>query len=244
MIEIIFIIILFIFVLSGIFTFLIQKKRIQLQHQQIASAKKIIEAEETEKAKIGRDLHDLTGQMFTGLSGHIENTEFPDPQSKHTTLKIVKEIRETVRELSHRMNISWLERFTLEKTIRGLCEDMKKMTHLNLEYNAPDEFPLMPMETKIHIFRIVQELLSNAVKYAADAKIILEISFVDSTFTLEYSDDGPGFIKDKDFRNGVGLSNLSERIKLVNGKMETDTNPGFGTYYLIKIPLPKDKIAD
>jgi signal transduction histidine kinase len=142
------------------------------------------------------------------------------------------------------MNISWLERFTLEKTIRGLCEDMKKMTHLNLEYNAPDEFPLMPMETKIHIFRIVQELLSNAVKYAADAKIILEISFVDSTFTLEYSDDGPGFIKDKDFRNGVGLSNLSERIKLVNGKMETDTNPGFGTYYLIKIPLPKDKIAD
>ena len=230
------IIILFIFVLSGIFTFLIQKKRIQLQHQQIESAKKIIDAEENEKAKIGKDFHDITGQKFSSFSGYIENMEFPDDHSKSTILSLVQDLKETVRDMSHRMNRTWLERFTLAQSIHGLCNDIVKMTHLNLEFQAPDEYPVIPKETKIHIFRITQELLSNAVKHAPGSKVVLDISFSTDYLILTYNDDGPGFSKEKD-NNGVGLCNLFERIKLLKGRIELNTTPGFGTYYSIKIPL-------
>lgn len=230
------IIILLVSVLAGILILWMQKKRIQIQHQQIESAKKIIEAEENEKAKIGRDFHDLTGQRFSCFSGYIENIEFPDSHSKITILKMLQEIKEIVREMSHRMNQTWLERFTLEKSIRGLCSDIVKMTHLNLEFHAPDEYPAIPKEIKIHIFRIIQELLSNAVKYASGSKVILDISFNSDNLLLVYNDDGPGFSRDKG-HNGIGLNNIFERVKLLNGKIELDTSPGFGTYYSINIPL-------
>jgi signal transduction histidine kinase len=241
--QLIIIIILFVFVISGIFMFVIQKKRIQLQHQQIESAKKqiesakkIIDAEENEKARIGKDFHDFTSQKFSTFTGYIENIEFPDDHSKSTILSLVRDLKETVREMSHRMNRSWLERFTLEQSIRGLCNDIVKMTHLNLEFQAPDEYPAIPKETKIHIFRIIQELLSNAVKHAPGSKVVLDVSFSTDYLILTYNDDGPGFSEEKD-NNGVGLGNLFERIKLLNGGIELNTTPGFGTYYLIKIPL-------
>jgi signal transduction histidine kinase len=228
--------ILVVFILSGVLIFLVQKKRIQLQHQQIESAKKIIDAEENEKAKIGKDFHDITGQKFSSFSGYIENMEFPDDHSKSTILSLVQDLKETVRDMSHRMNRTWLERFTLAQSIHGLCNDIVKMTHLNLEFQAPDEYPAIPKETNIHIFRIIQELLSNAVKHAPRSKVELDISFSTDYLILTYNDDGPGFSKEKD-NNGVGLCNLFERIKLLKGRIELNTTPGFGTYYSIKIPL-------
>ena len=239
--QLIIILILFVAALLGIFIGWIQKKRIQLQNQQIESARKIIEAEENEKAKIGRDFHDLTGQKFSSLSGYLENVEFPDLRKKITALNMLQEIKDIVREMSHRMNFSWLERFTLEKSLNGLCTDLKKMNHLDLEFHAPDEYPIMPKETKIHIFRIIQELLSNSVKHAPGSKVILDISFDDGYFVLKYNDNGPGFLKNNARDNGIGLSNLFERIKLLAGTIELDTYPGFGTYYAIRIPLAQKK---
>lgn len=234
-----FIIIIFLLIaaITGVFIVWVQKKRIHAQKQQIESAKKIIEAEENEKAKIGRDFHDLTGQKFSGFYGHLENVEFPDPETKSLTLIMLQEIREMVREMSHRMNKSWIERFTLEKSLIGLCTDIKRMTQLNLEFNAPDEYPAMTKETKIHVFRIIQELLANSVTHAINSKVILDISFDDSNMMLKYSDNGPGFSMDNISDKGVGLSNIFERVKLLNGNVELDAYPGFGTYFAIRLPL-------
>jgi signal transduction histidine kinase len=229
------IIVLFVLVLFGIFFVWRQKVKIQTKTQQIESAKKIINAEENEKAKIGRDFHDLTGQKFSGLYLYLENIEFPDSGSKSVTLNMLQEIKETVREMSHRMNRSWLERYSLEKSVRGLCTDMIKMTRLKLEFHSPDKYPEIPLEIKVQIYRIIQELISNAVKHAPASKVMIEISFKNKLF-LTYTDDGPGFSKEK-VNYGIGLSNLFERVKLLNGEIELNTLPGFGTYYSIKIPL-------
>ena len=226
--------------MAGIFLGWVQKKRIQIQRQQIASATKLIEAEENEKAKIGRDIHDLTGQKFTGLKGFLENSDFHDPEKKSEALGMLQEIKDVVREISHRMNRSWLERFTLEKSIIGLCEDVKKMTGVNLEYHSPLEYPLVSENIKIHVFRIIQELLSNAVKHASRSKVILDITFDAGNLLLKYKDDGPGFSKDKLKNNGIGLSNLFERVTLLNGRIELDSHPGYGVYYGISIPLAQE----
>jgi signal transduction histidine kinase len=233
--QVITIIVLVVFILLGFFIGMRQKEKIQIKNQQIESAKKILNAEENEKAKIGRDFHDLIGQKFSGFYWYLENIEFPDSSLKTTTLNMLKELKETVREISHRLNRSWLEKYTLDQSLRGLCADVIKMTQLKLEFRSPDEYPEIPLEIKVQIYRIIQELISNAVKHAPASKVIIEISFKNKLL-LTYTDDGPGFSKEK-VNNGIGLNNLFERVKLLNGEIELNTLPGFGTYYSIKIPL-------
>jgi len=203
----------------------------------LKAANKIIEAEDRERTKIGKDFHDLTGQKFSGLSSYLENQDFPEPATKEIALRMLEEIRQAVREMSHRMNRAWVERFTLEESISGLCADCIKMASLNLEFHAPEKYPEMVRETKIHLFRIVQELLANAMQHARTSKITLEISFDSAHLFLRYNDNGPGFDKDALSRQGSGLDNIIERVKIIGGKAELDTRPGFGTDYSITIPL-------
>jgi signal transduction histidine kinase len=215
----------------------LQRNRLRYNDSMLKAAKKIIEAEDRERTRIGRDFHDLTGQKFSGLSGFLESQEFPDPESRHVALRMLDEIRQAVREMSHRMNRAWVERFTLEESISGLCTDCIKLASLNLEYSIPEKFPEMPRETKIHLFRIVQELLTNAMQYARSAHIVLDFSFDESSLRLKYSDDGPGFDSSDITNRGSGLDNILERVKLLGGTVDLDTRPGFGTDYQINIPL-------
>jgi signal transduction histidine kinase len=215
----------------------LQRNRLRYNTTMLKAAKKIIDAEERERTKIGKDFHDLTGQKFSGLSSYLENQDFPEPATKEIALRMLEEIRQAVREMSHRMNRAWVERFTLEESISGLCADCIKMASLNLEFHAPQKFPDMARETKIHLFRIVQELLANAMKHARTSKITLEISFDSTHLFLRYNDNGPGFDKDALSRQGSGLDNIIERVTIIGGKAELDTRPGFGTDYSITIPL-------
>ncbi|MEI6899556.1 MAG: ATP-binding protein [Bacteroidota bacterium] len=215
----------------------LQRNRLRYNDTMLKAAKKIIEAEENERTKIGRDFHDLTGQKFSGLASYLENKEFPDNETKNVALKMLEEIRQAVREMSHRMNRAWVERFTLEESISGLCTDCIKMANLNLQFIAPDIYPEMARETKIHLFRIVQELLTNAMQHARTSKITLEIAFDNTNLFLKYNDTGAGFDKDSPNRQGTGIENIMERVTLLGGFAELDTRPGFGTDYLIRVPL-------
>ena len=219
----------------------LQRNRLRYHATMLKAAKKIIEAEERERTKIGKDFHDLTGQKFSGLASYLENQEFSKPATKNIALKMLEEIRQAVREMSHRMNRAWVERFTLEESISGLCTDCIKMASLNLEFHAPEKYPEMERETKIHLFRIVQELLANAMQHARSSKITLEISFDGSYLFLRYNDNGPGF--DREALNGLGsgLDNIIERVTILGGTVELDTRPEFGTDYSITIPLNRDK---
>ncbi len=219
----------------------LQRNRLRYQASMLSAAKKIIDAEDRERTRVGRDFHDLTGQKFTGLSGYLENQEFPDRETKTVALKMLEEIRLAVREMSHRMNRAWVERFTLEESLSGLCTDCIRMAGLDLTFTAPEKYPEMSRETKTHLFRIVQELLANAMNHARQAKITLELTFSQTTVFLKYNDNGSGFDKEAAIGTGTGISNILERVTLLGGKVSLDTRPGYGTDYLIDIPLNQEK---
>lgn len=215
----------------------LQKNKLRYQNQMLSSANKIIEAEENEKARLGRDFHDITGQKFTSLSAYIETLDIPDLEKKERALEMLGEIGESVRKMSHRMNRTWLERFSLEDSLSGLCKDFIKLTGLDLEFHQPSPYPKISKETSIHLFRIVQELLTNAVKHAEGSKVSLSIAAENSSLVVKYSDNGPGFDLKSASGKGMGLSNLNERVILLGGSIETDSRPGFGTFCQITIPL-------
>ncbi|MFZ4520654.1 MAG: tetratricopeptide repeat-containing sensor histidine kinase [Bacteroidales bacterium] len=226
-------------VVASVFITLIlqQRNRVKFHKEQIGSAKRVIEMEETEKGRTARELHDLTGQLVLGISGTIENIEFPDPEIKELIKARVKELGASIRQISHRMNRAMIEHFTFSEMITGLCEDMQKLSHMNIVLDVPDEFPDLPNELVLHFYRITQELLTNAGKYAQGCQVNVKVHTENGKLILSYSDQGPGFILGENHKPSMGVLNIFERAKLVGGQANLKTAPGQGTSWEIIFPM-------
>jgi signal transduction histidine kinase len=227
------------FVILSVFTMLIlqQRSRVRFQREKISSARKILEMEESEKGRTARELHDLTGQLVLGISGAIEDIDFPDPEIKEQIRDRIKELGKSIRQISHRMNRAMIEHFTFSELITGLCADVKKLSGLAIELSIPDEFPALSNEVVLHFYRITQELLTNAAKYAAESKVNITIQIADGNLVLNYFDSGPGFTPGEKKRPGMGFMNIFERAKLVNGMARVHSEPGKGTHWEVNVPV-------
>jgi two-component system NarL family sensor kinase len=133
------------------------------------------------------------------------------------------------------------EHFTFPELITGLCNDYQKLVKLNIRLTLPDNLPELPNELVLHFYRIVQELLTNAGKYAAQGQIEVSVDFSNQKLSLEYKDNGPGFSTDDKSRLGMGLKNIFERVKLVNGQADLDSSPGKGTRWSFSFPVSASK---
>lgn len=237
-IELWFVIAVLLIVASVFITFILQQRsRARLQKEQIGSAKRIIEMEETEKGRTARELHDLTGQLVLGISGTIENIDFPDQAIKDQINTKIKELGASIRKISHRMNRAMIEHFTFSEMIAGLCEDVQKLSKMKIDLEMADEFPDLPNDLVLHFYRITQELLTNAGKYAKGSQVQLKIFGENERLTLLYADDGPGFIEGEKSKPSMGVLNIYERAKMVGGLANLITAPGMGTKWEIVFPM-------
>jgi two-component system NarL family sensor kinase len=219
-----------------------QRNRVKLQVQQIMSAKRIIEMEENEKAKIARELHDITGQLVLGITGEIENLDLPDTHIKEEIKGKIKDLGKSIRLISHRMNKAMLDNFTFEELITGQCEDIKKAVGLHIQLEMPEDPLVLNEEMVLHTYRIVQELLTNAGKYARDSYVNIVFLKTPTELILTYNDNGPGFDTSLIEKKGMGLMNIFERAKLLNGSAKVTSSPGDGASWEIKFPLVQGKI--
>jgi two-component system, NarL family, sensor kinase len=234
---------LILIIVSVFFTFIMQQRnRVKLHKEQMGSARRIIEMEETEKGRTARELHDLTGQLVMGISGTIENIAFPDPEIKEQIKARVQELGASIRHISHRMNRAMIEYFSFNELITGLCHDVTKLSGMSVNLEMPEEFPDLPKELVLHFYRITQELLTNAGKYAHDSQINIKIKENDGILYLYYSDDGDGFIPDEKTTSSMGIMNIFERVKLINGHASLKSSPGKGTSWEIVFPLGQQKM--
>lgn len=231
--------ILFIIIIIFLFIGFRQKTRIKNKQQQIISARRIIEAEEIEKKKLAMELHDTIGQYVMDTTGEIENADIPDLSMKLKMVENLSELSDKMRTLSHRMSLTMIEQISITQLVRKLCDDVRKFSGLQVNLVIPEMQPEISNEVKVHAFRIVQEMLSNATKYARNAHISLTLSFPAGNLEILYSDDGPGFEYIKGKEHGMGLMNIFERTNLVGGKAILDSAPGFGLFWKISIPLGK-----
>jgi len=218
-----------------------QRNRVKLQIQQIQSAKRIIEIEENEKAKIARELHDITGQLVLGITGEIESLDIPNLKIKEEIKRKIKDLGQSIRLISHRMNKAMLDNFSFEELIQGQCNDIRKAVGLQIQLELPQEPILLNEEEVLHTYRIIQELLTNAGKYAKDSYVSLVIQKTITELSINYTDYGPGFDPVLITKKGMGLMNIFERAKLLKGSAKVTSSPGDGTIWEIKFPLVKGK---
>jgi len=125
--------------------------------------------------------------------------------------------------------------------ILGQCEDIQKVVGLKINLVMPEEPLILNEEVVLHAYRIVQELLTNAGKYAKDSYINLVFQKSPTELIINYNDNGPGFDASNKSTKSMGLMNIYERAKLLNGSAEVISAPGDGTTWEIKFPVIQQK---
>ena len=214
-----------------------QQMKIKLKQEQINSARRIIELEETEKNRIGLELHDNAGYLLRITDSFIKSINIEDFRIKEQLVEKIKGIDDCIRRISHRINLGMESQTRLQDIIPDIVNDLKNFTGINVSYFVPDYLPECSRELRLHISRIVQELLTNASKYANNSKIRIDLASTGGNLLLFYQDDGPGFTSSESNEKGIGLISINERVTLLGGKAILDSSEGKGTRWEISIPL-------
>ncbi|MEW9700336.1 sensor histidine kinase [Paenibacillus sp. SI8] len=218
--------------------------------------KVMFELQEEERIRIASDLHDTTMQDLFFLKRRLVDLvekvvmDKCDHEQLKNTINFVEMINASLRQSCFELNPHLLKEVGLIQTLQMYLEKEAYSTSFELVFSAPSSSIIEGKDllTKRHIFRIVQELLNNAKKHSQASKVIFRITEEHTIFSLIYEDNGLGF-DDKEKRqkeigsSGTGIEQIRNRILHVGGQMETITQKGNGTKFVIQIPTERGKSA-
>lgn len=219
-----------------------EKYKLQLAEEKIRAAS-LMEGQEGERKRLAADLHDGIGQMLTGLRLHSEKvksfdfTNIKQANSFDELQNLIQETIEATRTVSFNLAPSILSDFGVVPAIRILTEQVAKMTNMTFKLQA-ENVNRLPEVIETSLYRITQEAIHNAVKYAKSTLINIQLSENENFVELLISDNGVGFDLKlvKKTMGGSGLKNMQARAELLNGTFEIQSKIGKGTNMKIEIP--------
>ena len=207
-------------------------------------AGRLINAQEMERTRIARDLHDDLSQQLAGLAILTSNLKrevarsgsAADVDRAFATLQErITAAAQNVRNLSHELHPSVLEHAGLGAALQRLCSDVEQRHRLKVICRSPEDLEVTP-DVALALFRIAQEALTNAVRHAKACTILVELSATSEGVQLSVVDDGVGFVPAERSNGGLGLRSIDERVRLNQGQVRLNTRPGAGTSLEVRIP--------
>ena len=206
---------------------------------------RLIEAQEEERSRIARELHDDICQKLAILSIELEQANRRPNESASAASVRLNEIREhclgiasDVQSLSHKLHSSKLDYLGVVAAVRGFCKEFAKQHEVSIEFadsNVPRD---LPRDVSLCLFRVAQEALNNAVKYSGVTQFAVELRGRATEVQLEVRDAGAGFdVEDVKNGRGLGLISMEERVHLVRGRFSIESQPGAGTKIVAAVPL-------
>ncbi|MDQ6903239.1 MAG: PAS domain S-box protein [Bacteroidota bacterium] len=197
-----------------------------------------IRTQREEKNKLGRELHDninqilATVKIYLGLAKSGQNVE-EDLVGK--SYDYVIEAMKAIRKLSHSLAAPSLEESNLKEALHRLIEDINVLNDLKIQLLIEENCFEINKDKELTLYRIVQEQLSNIIKYANAKTVIIQVKIVDDNLLLSVVDDGVGFDTLKKSA-GIGLHNIRSRIEFYGGKMIIASSPGKGCAVEVALP--------
>lgn len=209
-----------------------------LSEQKKEQTTAIVNAQENERKRIARDLHDSFGQLLSALKINLEM--IPDKQNIHLSkaLEITENSLREMKNIAQNLMPATLENSGLEAALSELVERLRHTGKFKIYFYVKDvDQNSISKNLQFNVFRIVQEALSNIIKHAEATEINLQLLSDNYKLTIIVEDNGKGFDFKNNAKEGRGLQNIQARTEWLDGTLNIDSGENIGTTLIIEMPL-------
>jgi PAS domain S-box-containing protein len=219
-------------------------RRKQADEALLGLSRKLIEAQEQERSRIGRELHDDIGQRLALVAVELQQLHensviLPEVRSRMGEFeKQISEIATDIQSLSHELHSAKLQYLGIAAAMRGFCREFAEQQKVEIDFKVHDlPSPLSP-DISLCLFRVLQEALHNSAKHSGVRRFEVRLWGTSDEIHLTVKDSGAGFEREaaKESR-GLGLISMEERLKLLKGTLSIDSQPKRGTTIHASVPL-------
>jgi len=206
------------------------------------AVRRVVEAQELERARLARELHDETGQALTSiLLGLKSLDERAVDDEDHAAVAELRELvvstLQSVRRLAVELRPAALDDFGLVPAIERLRDIVEEQSEISVDVQSNLADQRLPSESETALYRIVQEAFTNALKHAAASRISLRLHQGDASVTLTVHDDGKGFDPENVRDGSLGLVGMRERVALLGGRLTIESSEDAGTMLKAEVPI-------
>ncbi len=221
-----------------------ERPRLRAEETLVNLSGRLINAQEEERKRIARELHDDLNQRMALLS--IELAQLGERVQKrrglrplvHSLQTKAQEISTEIHRLSYRLHPSKLDHLGLSAAVESLCVEFSGSGRLKVEFHDEGFPAILPKDVSLCVFRITQESLRNCLKHSGARKARVVLEKFEGGVRLSVSDDGSGFdLRSDALKKGLGFTSMRERLHLVGGEMRIQSQPLRGTRIEISVPL-------
>jgi two-component system, NarL family, sensor kinase len=226
-----------------------QKEEIQLQKiyqlekdKQLVAVDSMLKGQEKERSRIAKDLHDGPGGLLAGTKISFMNLK----EVLHLTgekknqydksLALMDNAIGDLRKIAQNLMPEALIKFGLNEALRDFCDATQLLSTVKITYTQFGEIRILDSTTEVFIYRIVQELVNNAIRHACASSILVQLTYNTDRTGITVEDNGKGF-NEKILQNnkGSGMSNINYRVQYLNGTSDIISSPGNGTSINIEL---------
>jgi PAS domain S-box-containing protein len=211
---------------------------------------RLIEAQESERTRIARELHDdisqrlaLVSMTLNLLKKQVSASEAKANAYIDDASTRVLDLAEDIQALSHRLHSSKLEYLGLAAAAESFCAEISERQNVDIEFQCDGVSESLSDEVSLCLFRVLQEAVHNAVKHSGVKSLEVLLTQVSNEIQLRVRDSGVGFNMATANGHGLGLTSMNERLKLVRGRISIDSRPQQGTTVLASVPLDVDRVG-
>jgi signal transduction histidine kinase len=205
---------------------------IHLQKEQLHA---VIVAQEEERKRIAQDLHDdISSKLnIVSLNTHLLSapnlTEDETQEITGNIINLTAKALENSRKIAHNLLPPVFEKFGLNAGVEELCDEFESSKSVKVHYNNEIDFDAKEIDRHLHIFRILQELMSNSLRHGKATEIWIKFKNENGINSCTYEDNGIGFnIENSENQKGLGMKNIDSRISFLNGTLKIDSQIGKG----------------
>jgi signal transduction histidine kinase len=210
-------------------------------------SQRLIEAQEEERTRIARELHDDISQRLALLTVNLETLKHDLPASDGQAKRRIEEankdlgnLASDIQALSHRLHSSKLEYLGLAAACAGFCRELSERHNVEIGFHSDGVPKALPKEISLCLFRVLQEALQNAAKHSGARHVAVSLKEASNEIQLSVHDSGVGFDPEQAIKgHGLGLTSMKERLKLVDGHLFVQSRPHGGTSIYASVPLSR-----
>jgi signal transduction histidine kinase len=203
---------------------------------------RVVAAQENERRRLARELHDETGQTLTSVSLGLKSVEqrITDTATREAVAELGRQVAQTmqdVRRIALELRPKVLDDYGLVSALERLTSTFSSQTGIQVDLEAQLGADRLPSEIETALYRIVQEGLTNVAKHADPTRASVFVTPKNGSVLLVLEDDGSGFDPEKTRDGGLGIEGMRERVELLEGRMTIESSEDAGTTLVVEVPV-------